>query len=45
MRITLLGAVGLLAFAVLLVYVGYELHKVILEKKQSQANSGPPANS
>jgi hypothetical protein len=36
MRITLLGGIGALAVAALLVYVGYELHRT------SQAKAAPP---
>ena len=41
MRITLLGVLGFLAVAALLVYVGYELHRVSAEKEQSQAKPYP----
>ena len=42
MRVTLLGVLGFLAVAALLVYAGYEWHRVSLEKGQSQPNPDPP---
>jgi hypothetical protein len=44
MRITLLGVCGCLAMAALLVYVGYELHRVMEAKPQVEPKLEPPVN-
>lgn len=44
MRITLLGVCGCLAIAALLVYVGYELHRVREAKQQAEPKVEPPVN-
>ena len=42
MRITLLGVVGYLAAAALLVYLGYELHRVRAARPQDPPQFEPP---
>ena len=45
MRVTLVGALTLLGLAVLLVYAGYELHRMTEEKRvQSYWRPEPPLN-
>jgi len=42
MRITLLGVLGFVALAALLVYVGYELHRTTKKKEPPTTNPMPP---
>jgi hypothetical protein len=44
MRITLLGVLGFLAVAALLVYAGYELHRVMAAKQPGHPSLEPPVN-
>jgi hypothetical protein len=46
MRITLLGVLGFLAVAVLLIYAGYELHRTTEEEKEAPPKppNPPPVN-
>lgn len=44
MRITLLGVVGYLAAAAFLVYLGYELHRVLSARPQDPPKLEPPVN-
>lgn len=42
MRITLLGVFGYLAAAALLVYLGYELHRVLAARLEDPPQFEPP---
>jgi hypothetical protein len=41
MRVTLIGVLGFVALATLLVYAGYELYRVSLEMRERKAKPNP----